>query len=108
MQPPGTPSVGEVFLRAHRVTGKKEYLDLARNAGRALAWGQRQQGGWDHRVDVAHLTPGDASPDRKSGHCTFDDDITQGATKFLMQLDEELDERVQRRDSRAGLLRLAK
>ena len=32
VQPPGTPSVGEVFLRAHRVTGKKEYLDLSRDA----------------------------------------------------------------------------
>jgi len=92
VQPPGTPSVGQVFLRAHRVTGKKEYLDLARDAGRALAWGQRKQGGWGHRVDVAHLTPDAASPDRKSGHCTFDDDITQGAIKFLMQLDGELDE----------------
>jgi len=92
VQPPGTPSVGEVFLRAYRITGDKEYLDLGRNAGRALAWGQRKQGGWDHRVDVAHLTPDAATPDRKSGHCTFDDDITQGAIKFLMQLDEELDE----------------
>ena len=92
VQPPGTPSVGELFLRAHRVTGNQDFLDLARDAGRALAWGQRKQGGWDHRVDVAHLTPDATAPDRKSGRCTFDDDITQGAIKFLMQLDEELDE----------------
>ncbi len=92
VQPPGTPSVGEVFLRAHRVTGDQEYLDLARYAGRALAWGQRKQGGWDHRVDVEGLTPDATAPDRRSGHSTFDDDITQGAIKFLMQLDDELDE----------------
>lgn len=92
VQPPGTPSVGHVFLRAYHVTGNQQYLDAARDVGRALAWGQRKEGGWDHRVDVAHLTPNAETPQRKSGHCTFDDDITQEAITFLMELDEELDE----------------
>jgi PelA/Pel-15E family pectate lyase len=92
VQPPGTPTVGEVFLRAHRVTGDKRYLDAARDTGRALAWGQRRQGGWDHRVDVAHLKPDATRPERKSGHCSFDDDISQGAVTFLMKLDGVLDE----------------
>ncbi|MFW6171531.1 MAG: pectate lyase, partial [Planctomycetota bacterium] len=92
VQPPGTPSVGQVFLRAHRVTGDRRYFEAAREVGRALAWGQRKEGGWDHRVDVAHLSPDAKTPERKSGHCTFDDDITQGATTFLMELDEQLDE----------------
>jgi hypothetical protein len=92
VQPPGTPSIGSVFLRAYRVTGDKKYLDAARDAARALAWGQRKEGGWDHRVDVGHLKPGAKMPVRKSGHCTFDDGITQGPILFLMELDGELDE----------------
>lgn len=92
VQPPGTPSVGESFLRAYRVTEEKSYLLAARKAGRALAWGQREEGGWDHRVDVAHLEAESKWPERRSGRCTFDDDISQGALTFLMNLDEELDE----------------
>lgn len=92
VQPPGTPSVGEAFLRAWRITGDPRYLDAARDAARALAWGQRKEGGWDHRVDVALLTPLSKKPERKSGHSTFDDDISQGALSFLMSLDQELDE----------------
>ena len=92
VQPPGTPSVGEVYLRAWRATGEKRYLTAARDVGRALAWGQRTTGGWDHRVDVAHLTPQAARPVRRGTHCTFDDCITQGPLRFLMDLDQVLDE----------------
>ena len=92
VQPPGTPTVGKTLLRAYRVTGDKRYLAAARNAGRALVWGQRTVGGWDHRVDVSHLTPDAAGPERRKGRCTLDDDITQGAIDFLMDLDRTLDE----------------
>ncbi len=92
VQPPGTPTVGKTLLRAWRVTGEKRYLAAARNAGRALVWGQRTVGGWDHRVDVSHLMPGASMPDRREGRCTLDDDITQGAIDFLMDLDRTLDE----------------
>jgi len=92
VQPPGTPTVGGVLLRAYRATGDKRFLAAARNAGRALVWGQRTVGGWDHRVGVAHLTPAARVPKRRSGRCTFDDDITQGALEFLMDLDRTLDE----------------
>lgn len=92
VQPPGTPTVGGMFLRAYHATGDERYLTAARDAGMALAWGQRTHGGWDHRVDVAHLTPGATKVERKEGHCAFDDDITQSAISFLMQLDDTLDE----------------
>jgi hypothetical protein len=92
VQPPGTPSVGECLLRAYRITGKEPFLDDATDAARALAWGQRTVGGWDHRVDVAHLDAGSNKAIRKDGNCTFDDDITQGALSFLMTMDEEIDE----------------
>jgi len=92
VQPPGTPTVGKTLLRAFRVTGDKRYLAAARNTGRALVWGQRTGGGWDHRVDVSHLAPDAKVPERKKGHCTLDDNISQGAIDFLMDLDETLDE----------------
>jgi hypothetical protein len=92
VQPPGTPSVGECFLRAYRITGDQLFLTAATDAARALAWGQRTHGGWDHRVDVAHLDAGSKTAIRKEGHCTFDDNITQGALSFLMSMDEVIDE----------------
>ena len=92
VQPPGTPSVGLCFLRAYRTTGDRGYLDAAREAGRALAWGQRREGGWDHRVDVAHLKPDSDKPVRMSGRCTFDDRISQGALEFLIDLNGVIDE----------------
>ena len=92
VQPPGTPSVGECFLRAYRFTGEKQYLTAATDAARALAWGQRTFGGWDHRVDVAHLETKSITAIRKDGRCTFDDNITQGALSFLMSMDAVIDE----------------
>jgi len=91
VQPPGTPTVGKTLLRAHRVTGQNRYLEAARRAGRALVWGQRTVGGWDHRVDVSHLAPEAREPERRKGRCTLDDNITQGAIDFLMDLDRTLD-----------------
>lgn len=92
VQPPGTPSVGQCWLEAWRVTRDPAYREAAREVARALAWGQRRIGGWDHRVDVAHLRPDAAVPVRRDGHCSFDDNVTQGALAFLIDADAVLDE----------------
>ena len=92
VQPPGTPSIGECFLRAYQVTGEKHYLTAATDAARALVWGQRISGGWAHRVDIAHLQTGSNKTLRKKGNCTFDDNISQGALSFLISIDEIIDE----------------
>ncbi|MHB9027520.1 MAG: pectate lyase [Candidatus Latescibacterota bacterium] len=92
VQPPGTPTVGGSCLRAYQATGDKQYLDAARDAGLALAWGQRKEGGWDHLVDVSHLDRNVKKPVKLSGRCALDDDITQGAITFLIELDAVLDE----------------
>ncbi|MBN1124312.1 MAG: hypothetical protein JXA82_04835 [Sedimentisphaerales bacterium] len=92
IQPPGTPSVGQCWLRAYKATGDTYYLDATREVAKALIWGQRTIGGWDHRVDVSHLTKNADMPVRRKGHCTFDDNITQGALSFLIDADEVLDE----------------
>jgi len=92
VQPPGTPTVGQCYLRAWRLTDDRFYLEAVREVAQALVWGQRQIGGWDHRVNVGHLRPGQSRPQRKAGNCTFDDDITQGALRFLIDADAVLDE----------------
>jgi len=92
VQPPGTPSVGKAFLSAYKATGDKRYLTAARKVARALAWGQREIGGWDHRVRVDHLKADSVQPARAKGRCTFDDNITQEAISFLMAIDQILNE----------------
>ncbi|NVM00931.1 MAG: pectate lyase, partial [Candidatus Helarchaeota archaeon] len=51
VQPPGTPSVGEAFLRAYKVTGERFYLSCAEDAADALIWGQKKPGGWEYKID---------------------------------------------------------
>lgn len=91
-QYPGTPAMGDCFLRAYNATGDEEYLSAAYEAGEALAWGQRSQGGWDHLVDVDHYYSHLRKVERKSGNCTYDDNITQGVLVYLMDLDQYIDE----------------
>jgi len=103
VQPPGTPSVGRCFLTAYQLTKDSDYLNGAREAGRALAWGQRQEGGWDHRVDVTHMKAGSDRVERLSGRCALDDNITQGALTYLIDLDDVIDESWLSESIRIGL-----
>lgn len=97
VQPPGTPSVGRAVLTAWEYTGDAAYLEAATATGMALVRGQLQSGGWDYRI----LT----SPEGRAGFryrrepfgakgrnvSTLDDDTTQSALLFLMQLDQRLE-----------------
>ena len=56
MQPPGTPSMGAAFLKAHQHTGESSLLDHAMAAGTALAASQLESGGWDYRFDFSKPT----------------------------------------------------
>ena len=51
VQPPGTPAVGEALLDAYEATGKREYLEAAKQTARALYDTQLRTGGWDYRVE---------------------------------------------------------
>jgi hypothetical protein len=42
VQPPGTPTVGMAYLKAHEATGDPYYLDAARETAGALVYGQLQ------------------------------------------------------------------
>ncbi|NQV32457.1 MAG: hypothetical protein HQ515_07165 [Phycisphaeraceae bacterium] len=83
VQSPGTPAVGMTFLTAYRVTGKADHLNAARHAASALIRGQNALGGWDHTIRFNRP---------KARRVSFDDDQTQGAIRFLMALDQAIDD----------------
>jgi hypothetical protein len=115
IQPPGTPAVGEAFVEAYRVTGKKEYLEAARDAANALVKGQLQSGGWYYHVEFDPAKRGqfayrDQPPLKvpapgphyvggwdewrkrqfKGNMSMLDDDVTSSALRLLMQVDAAL------------------
>ncbi len=82
VQPPGTPAVGQSFLRIYQVTGDQQALAAAKDAADALIRGQNKYGGWEHTINFANLSHKKVS---------FDDDQSQSAISFLMALDQEID-----------------
>ena len=100
VQPPGTPEVGTAFLRAYGTTREAKYLDAARDAASALAFGQLESGGWDYRIDfdldaqVKWYRRADAGKldaragARRRNRTVLDDDNTQSAIRFLLALGE--------------------
>jgi len=104
IQPPGSPSVGFAFLRAWEATGDQFYLDGAKEVADALVYGQLECGGWYYIVDHApegakryyYLHNKDSDDESlKSGRnqATFDDNVTQHATRLLMAVDQALEEK---------------
>jgi len=94
-----TPQMGDLFLRMYRYTGDKAYLNYAKKVGDALIYGQHPLGGWHYFIDFNILGLEEWYKDTASqflhgmeeyrhyyGNCTFDDNVTQGATRFLLHL----------------------
>jgi len=97
IEDPGTPSIGLVMLRAYEVTGGKLYFQAAQEVKQALLWAQLASGGWDTVHDFApvaarkrhyrrDLDAGDTDRGSRGAHSTLDDDKTQFALKFLLEL----------------------
>lgn len=81
VQPPGTPAVGMSFLKAYQATKNEDFLKAAEEAANALIKGQNELGGWEHKIYL----------DRPKGKkVSFDDNQTQSAISFLMELDQEI------------------
>jgi hypothetical protein len=107
LQPPGTSSMGHVFLDAYHATGDEYYYRAAEQVGAALIWGQHPSGGWNYVVDFAgdrSLRDWYATVGRNAwrleefqhyyGNATFDDQSTTDAATFLLRLyTEKLDSR---------------
>jgi len=97
VQPPGTPSVGMVYLTAYEATGDLYYLDAARDVAYALVKGQLRSGGWDYRIEFdpkqRQRYAYRVEPHREGSRnvSTLDDNNTQSAVKLLMRVDRALD-----------------
>ncbi len=95
VQTPGTPAVGLAFLRAYQLTGESYLLDAARDAAQALIRGQLQSGGWDYSIEfdpALRQRYAYRADQQQNGRntTTLDDDNTQSALRFLMQMDQQL------------------
>lgn len=94
-----TPRMGELFLELYQSTGDKTYLEHAKKTANALVWGQHPLGGWHYWIDFdesgveewyrtisSQVYRGMEEHRHYYGNCTFDDNVTQGATTFLLHL----------------------
>lgn len=99
VQPPGTATMGHLYLDAYHATGDEYYYQAAEQVAGALIWGQLPTGGWNYFIDFA----GEASTRRwyetigrnawrmeefqhYGGNATFDDAGTSEAMQFLLRL----------------------
>jgi hypothetical protein len=97
VQPPGTPTVGMAYLEAYRLCRDDYLLQAARDAAHALRRGQLRSGGWAYHIEfdpqrrmqqAYRVDPPRATTANNSS--TLDDNTTQSALRFLMELDAEL------------------
>ena len=98
VQDPGTVGVGRVMLEAYKTTGDEQYLEYAKKTANALIWGQHPAGGWHYLIDFDMTGVRKWYDDVLSkcwgweeyyfyyGNCTFDDGVSTGATRYLMEL----------------------
>jgi len=98
-QPPGTATMGNLFLDAYHATGDEYYYQAAEKVAGALIWGQLPSGGWNYVVDFAgdrslrewYNTVGKNGWRLEEfqhywGNATFDDAGTAESGKFLLRL----------------------
>lgn len=99
VQPPGTATMGHLFLDAYRATGDEYYYQAAEQVAGALIWGQHPSGGWNYMFDFAgegslrhwYETVGRNAWRLEEfqhyyGNATFDDLGTIEAAQFLLRL----------------------
>lgn len=116
IQPPGTPAVGMAMLDAYEATKDATCLQAAVEAARCLARTQLASGGWDYsghfdakgresklyrREADGRLIPRPQTATHEAGwhhwrrqdkknYSTFDDDVSQAATRLLVRVDHAL------------------
>lgn len=94
VQPPGTPTVGMAYLKAHAATGDAFYLEAARETAEALVAGQLQSGGWTQAIHFARVNNRIGKYRKGNGGSwntsSFDDGQTQAALQMLVRADQAL------------------
>lgn len=92
VQPPGTPTVGMAYLKAYQATSDAYYLTAATETAEALIYGQLESGGWTNCIDFNPQGERTAlyrnGKGRGRNNSSLDDDQTQSAIRFLVQLDK--------------------
>ncbi len=99
VQGSGTPEMGHTFLDMYEATKEPDFLTYAKKVADALIYGQHPTGGWHYFIDFNKVGLEEWYTDTASqfivgweeyrhyyGNCTYDDDVTQGATRYLMRL----------------------
>jgi PelA/Pel-15E family pectate lyase len=99
IQPPGTASVGHLFLDAYHATNDEYYYVAAEKVANAIIHAQDSSGGWNYVADFAgekslkkwYATIGKHAWRLEEfqhyyGNATFDDSGTAEAAKFLLRL----------------------
>lgn len=99
IQPPGTATMGHLYLDAYRVTGDEYYYQAAERVASALIWAQHPEGGWNYLADFAgegslrewYETVGRHGWRLEEfhyhwGNATFDDAGTSESAKLLLRL----------------------
>ena len=99
LQPPGTPSMGHIFLDAYHATGDEYYCRSAEQVAGALMLAQHPAGGWNYVFDTAgpeSLRDWYDTVGRNAwrleefqhdwGNATFDDGGTSQSALFLLRL----------------------
>ncbi|MBN1379843.1 MAG: pectate lyase [Gammaproteobacteria bacterium] len=99
VQPPGTASMGHLFLDAYHISHDEYYYQAAQTVAAALIKGQHPSGGWNYLIDFAgeesvrewYDTIGRNGWRLEEfhhyyGNATFDDAGTAEAARFLLRL----------------------
>ena len=99
VQPPGTATMGHLFLDAYHATGDEYYYRAAERAAGALIAGQHRSGGWNYFIDFAgprstrdwYRTIGRNAWrmeefQHHADNATFDDAGTSEAMQFLLRI----------------------
>ena len=112
VQPPATPEVGRLYLRAAKATGNRHYLRIAREAADILVKGQLANGGWWHEIRLDSRGPAEYYYLTDKGNhqkadlfctATLDDKVTQGTIEFLMEIGHETGYDAYHKSAKAGL-----
>ena len=99
IQPPGTATMGHLFLDAYHATGDEYYYQAAEQVTGALIWAQLPSGGWNYVADFAgerSLRDWYDTIGRNGwrleefqhywGNATFDDAGTAESSKLLLRM----------------------
>ncbi|MFZ2278741.1 MAG: pectate lyase [Prosthecobacter sp.] len=100
IQPPGTTTMGLAILKAYQATGDEVFLTAAKDAAKALLKCQLASGGWDSDFDFdpekakkyylrSDLEAGDKEPGKRRNSTTLDDNKTESALLFLLEMVHE-------------------